>query len=208
VGILLLVRHGQASFGAADYDRLSDLGHEQARTLGAALADLAPDGLTHGSLRRQVGTAASMAEAAGWDVTPALEPGWDEFDHLAVLAAYGEDPAGLDRRAFQELFERATAHWQQSSPAWPAFLERTRAALEAVAARGGTQVVVTSGGVIGALGAALLGVPAEAVPALWQRLNAVVVNTSVTRVIVGSTGTRLLTFNEHEHLAREQVTYR
>ena len=35
---ILLVRHGQASFGAADYDNLSDVGHEQSRVLGAALA--------------------------------------------------------------------------------------------------------------------------------------------------------------------------
>ena len=35
---ILLVRHGQASLGAADYDQLSDLGEEQSRILGAALA--------------------------------------------------------------------------------------------------------------------------------------------------------------------------
>ena len=35
---ILLVRHGQASFGAADYDNLSPTGHEQSRVLGAALA--------------------------------------------------------------------------------------------------------------------------------------------------------------------------
>ena len=29
MGILYLVRHGQASFGEADYDRLSPLGHRQ-----------------------------------------------------------------------------------------------------------------------------------------------------------------------------------
>lgn len=34
MGTLTLVRHGQASFGAADYDQLSDLGETQARLLG------------------------------------------------------------------------------------------------------------------------------------------------------------------------------
>ena len=29
-----LIRHGQASFGAANYDKLSQLGHQQARWLG------------------------------------------------------------------------------------------------------------------------------------------------------------------------------
>ena len=36
---LLLVRHGQASFGAADYDQLSGRGVEQSRRLGDWLAD-------------------------------------------------------------------------------------------------------------------------------------------------------------------------
>ena len=35
---ILLVRHGQASFGADDYDDLSPTGHEQSRVLGAALS--------------------------------------------------------------------------------------------------------------------------------------------------------------------------
>ena len=34
MGTLYLVRHGQASFGAADYDNLSELGHRQAVRLG------------------------------------------------------------------------------------------------------------------------------------------------------------------------------
>ena len=32
-----LIRHAQASFGAADYDNLSELGHRQSAALGAAL---------------------------------------------------------------------------------------------------------------------------------------------------------------------------
>ena len=35
---LYLIRHGQASFGAEDYDVLSALGAEQARALGAYFA--------------------------------------------------------------------------------------------------------------------------------------------------------------------------
>ena len=35
---VLLVRHGQASFGAADYDVLSDLGRRQAQAAGRELA--------------------------------------------------------------------------------------------------------------------------------------------------------------------------
>jgi len=43
---------------------------------------------------------------------------------------------------------------------------------------------------------------------VWARFNTVIANTSVTRVIVGATGARLLTFNEHPHLPRRLLTYR
>jgi hypothetical protein len=43
---------------------------------------------------------------------------------------------------------------------------------------------------------------------LWAAFNTVIANTSVTRVIQGSTGRRLLTFNEHGHLSRALLTYR
>ena len=41
-----------------------------------------------------------------------------------------------------------------------------------------------------------------------QAFNTVTVNSSVTRVVVGSTGSRLLTFNEHPHLTPDTLTYR
>jgi broad specificity phosphatase PhoE len=207
VGLLLLVRHGQASFGADDYDVLSEPGFAQGRALGAALADLRPSYVVHGGMRRQRETAEALLEAAGWDVETRVDERWAEFDHLEVLREQGVEMGG-DRREFQRLFEQATTRWQESSPGWPAFQERVRAALGDAAARTGsgeTGVVVSSGGVIAALAAHLLG--AED-PATWQRLNAVVVNASVTRVLVGASGTRLLTFNEHGHLDRALVTYR
>jgi hypothetical protein len=44
--------------------------------------------------------------------------------------------------------------------------------------------------------------------AAWARFNSVIVNVSITRIVVGSSGARLLTFNEHSWLDRELVTYR
>ena len=71
-----------------------------------------------------------------------------------------------------------------------------------------TTLVVTSGGVIAALAALLVVPDAGSVGPVWARFNTVIANTSVTRVIVGATGARLLTFNEHPHLPRPLVTYR
>ena len=58
MGTLYLVRHGQASFGEDDYDRLSPLGHRQAQQLGRYLGErFAREGVQietvlMGSLRR------------------------------------------------------------------------------------------------------------------------------------------------------------
>jgi len=61
---LVLIRHGQASYGQVDYDRLSPKGEQQARVLGAHLATLKLDALYVGPLRRQQQTAALAAEGA------------------------------------------------------------------------------------------------------------------------------------------------
>jgi broad specificity phosphatase PhoE len=66
VGTLTLVRHGQASYGAAEYDRLSERGIEQARALGRRWAAnrFVPDAIYAGPMRRQVDTATLAVEAA------------------------------------------------------------------------------------------------------------------------------------------------
>ncbi len=218
MGVVLLVRHGQASFGADDYDVLSETGWAQGRLLGAWLAErgVTPSAVVHGDMRRQRDTALAMAEGAGWsDPEPVVDPGWDEFDHVGLVAAYPELPADLDlsdRRAFQRVFEDATAHWTAGEPSdftetYAAFEARVRAALSRAtdaAGSGETVVVVSSGGPIAVACSALVDPDAR----LWQRFNTVIVNSSVTRVVVGSTGPRLLTFNEHAHLEGDHLTYR
>jgi broad specificity phosphatase PhoE len=222
VGLLLLVRHGQASFGADDYDVLSETGWEQARTLGRWLAanGEAPASVVHGGMRRHRETWEGIAEGAGWaEPTPVTDPAWAEFDHLAVLerhaAISGEAiDHGADRRAFQARFESATGHWASAGAdggypePYDDFVARAHRALERAAGGPGPTMVVTSGGVVAAL-AALLVLPEDAaVGPVWARFNTVIANSSVTRVIVGGTGARLLTFNEHPHLPRPLVTYR
>lgn len=216
MGVLLLVRHGQASFGAADYDVLSETGWEQGRLLGGWLRErgATPTAVVRGGMRRHRET----AEAAGWAAE--VDPGWDEFDHLSVVASDPDAPTGdLDRRAFQQAFELATERWTSGThdgdyaEPWPAFRARVAASFEAARARAGsgqTAVVVTSGGPIAAVCASLVDPDADdaGFARLWGRFNTVLVNSSVTRVVVGSTGARLLTFNEHPHLEGDALTYR
>ena len=210
MGRILLVRHGQASWGAADYDVLSPRGEEQAEALGRTLADLAPDLVVHGSMQRQRRTAEIAVAAAGWDLTPRLDERWNEMDHLAVLAAQPKDFDGEpDRQQFQAWFEAATGRWtsgahdHQYAESFPAFRERVTAGL-AHLADADTAVVVTSGGPISSVVTDLLAAGVET----HARLAPVVVNTSLTTVVSGRRGFTLVAFNEHRHLAGELLTYR
>ena len=98
-----------------------------------------------------------------------------------------------DRRAFQRLFEEATARWSggehdaEYAESWPAFLARADAAVGRALARDGVTVAVSSGGPIAAACAILVDPAAtpEEVPRLWNAFNTVTVNASVTRVLAG-----------------------
>lgn len=222
MGQLLLVRHGQASFGADDYDVLSEAGWAQARLLGTALAaqGVTPTAIVRGDMRRHRETAEAMVDAAGWDGPEVqVDAGWDEFDHVGLVAAYPDLPEGpLDRREFQRVFELATERWTSGlaegyPESYAAFVARVLGSLDTAAAAAGpgaTVVVVSSGGTIAVVAAALADPAADPATSarLWSRFNTVMVNSSVSRVVVGSTGARLLTFNEHTHLGADTLTYR
>ena len=67
MGTLYLVRHGQASFGADDYDQLSELGQRQSRRLGAYFQErgLTFEAVITGSLKRQQQTWRGIAQGMG-----------------------------------------------------------------------------------------------------------------------------------------------
>ena len=208
MGQILLVRHGQASWGAADYDVLSPLGERQAAALGVCLAGVPVEAVVHGAMRRQRETAEQLVEAAGWAVTPSVDERWDEMDHQGVLDAHPPEFDGEpDERQFQAWFEKATARWlsgdhdRDYSEPWAAFRDRVLAGFEAFG--DGTTVVVTSAGPVSVVVAHLLESPAA-----YRRIAPVVVNASVTKVVVGRRGRTLVSFNEHAHLPGDLLTYR
>lgn len=221
---VLLVRHGQASFGAEDYDVLSPAGLRQAEILAATLRrrGVAPSRLVSGTLRRQRETADAFADQGEVEI----DGRWDEYDANEVLSHHAETglrldgPGGVDggevsNKAFQAMLEPALAGWVEAGEAspsaspWPVFAAAGAAALEQLRAelgRGETALVFTSGGVIAAVCAALLGAPEAFLP-----INRVLVNASVTKLAIGSTGTNLISLNDHSHLEdadRALVTYR
>ncbi|MCA0145227.1 histidine phosphatase family protein [Blastococcus sp. LR1] len=212
--LICLVRHGQASFGADDYDVLSELGREQARCVGEELRrrELRDPLVVSGTLRRQRDTAALLAEAAGFGPPAEADARFDEYDHVGLLERYPGEAPGEGSRQVQQLLDGALRSWIAAGDAdgWPAFSSGAVAAVRDLAAgleKGRDAVVVSSGGIIAAIVASLLGAPADAVIAL----NRSAVNVGVTSLLSGSTGLTLLAFNDHAHVTgprRELLTYR
>jgi broad specificity phosphatase PhoE len=97
VSTLYVIRHAQASMFAADYDRLSERGREQARTLGQVMAAgvtagrIPFDGVFCGPARRHLDTAALAGEGfAALDLawpTAVVLPGFDEHDGQGLVMA-------------------------------------------------------------------------------------------------------------------------
>ena len=215
MGVILLVRHGQASFGSADYDVLSAAGERQARCLGDALAarGIRPASVVSGSLRRQRDTAAVLAKQAGWAPEASVDAGWDEFELSGLVPPTSAGQQRRDREAFQDALEAGMHRWAgtigapHTGMSFADFAARAESALRTAAERqprGATTVVVTSAGVIGWLAASLLGAGVEQ----WIRLNRVCVNTGVTTLISGRRGISLVAFNDHSHLSPPEITYR
>jgi len=219
VGVLLLVRHGQGSLGTSNYDELSELGHRQSRLVGARLAraDLRVGQAWCGALARQRDTARTvLAELGPPPGELRTDDRLDEYDHLGVLAAdRAGDPFASavtpeSRLALQSALDEAIGRWIQGDDGYPephsAFTARVEAVIAELTALPGTTMAVTSAGVIAVACARFTGLPADR----WPALARVVVNTSVTRLITGRTGTHLLTFNDHAHLEgdRSLITYR
>jgi broad specificity phosphatase PhoE len=226
VPTVLLVRHAQASFGSADYDVLSPLGIEQANVLQAALArrGLNLTRIAAGTARRQRETAEPVALARGLDVE--VDARWNEYETEEVLSHHAREAVSLEGTGpggreisswdFQLVLDDALRGWVEAGAAtaagqtWPEFLASRTAALEDFATglgSGETGIVFTSGGVLGAIGAHLLGDHAD----LFPLLNKVLVNSGITKLVVGRGGTSLIAFNEHGHLDEAHprlLTYR
>ena len=236
MGSIYLIRHGQASFGADDYDVLSPTGFRQAEVLGAHLAQLGLqfDRCIAGSLFRQrhtAQTAMAQLDAAGL-IAPALETdqAFNEFDAEAVIRALlpamlPDEPEALDvmrnaahnRAEFQRLFALIIGRWlggEHDTPAlqsWLAFVEQVQAGLDRILDTAGPSdriAVFTSGGTITALLHLITQMPApQAFELNWQ-----IVNTSLNHLKFRGREVSLASFNSHAHLqlmkAPELITYR
>ena len=236
MGSIYLIRHGQASFGADDYDVLSPVGVEQAQVLGRHLADLGLkfDRCLSGDLRRQQHTATAAFDqyrTLGLPVPPLeIDSAFNEFDGEAIIRGLLPDLLGAEpdavhilrngaqnRSEFQRIFALIIERWLAGTydppglESWQGFVERVNGGLQRIleAADNGHKIAVfTSGGTITALLHLITRMPvAQAFELNWQ-----IVNTSLNQLKFRGREVALASFNTHTHLqllkAPQFITFR
>lgn len=233
---LYFVRHGQASFGEKDYDRLSPTGIKQAQILAHHLLRTVQsfDAVYSGTLFRQKNTAKELIssfEASGRPIPKLVESGnFDEYDSFTVwktqLPLLLKDEPSLsddlpkihsDKKLFQTIFEKVMKRWVSGSfdlagsPSWPDFKKRVEKGTSGIMERHGSGqkiIIFTSGGPISAAVQHSLGLSDnKTIEISWQIMNA-----SVTRFKFNANGMALSVFNDITHIEiendRNLVTYR
>lgn len=213
MGMFHLVRHGQASAGTHDYDRLSPLGRRQAELLGQwwARQGFEPEHICHGTLTRQRDTAhLALPDRAG-DSATRIHAGLNEYQHRSIEKHFGTPRADAepDFMTFED-YVSVMQRWRdhQSNPEtpdiepWADFAARGWATMISLAAeRPDSQehVFFTSGGIIATTIAAVLGLDfAHTIDAIWRIRNA-----SITTIHHDGHHGRLVEFNGVPHLQAE-----
>jgi broad specificity phosphatase PhoE len=220
---LYLVRHGQASFGAADYDNLSPLGEQQSQQLGQYFQskNLRFDAVYAGTLRRHAQTYSGIAQGMHSDQAPLLRPGLNEYDSDAVLAAIHPEPLSREQspenyRKHFRLLRDGLAAWMegqvqpQGMPTYPDFVKGITDVLDEIRSDYGAReeariLIVSSGGPISTAVGHVLGTTAPTTIELNLRIR----NTSVTEFAFTPKRHMLVTYNTLPHLEDrpEWVTY-
>jgi broad specificity phosphatase PhoE len=210
MGNLYLVRHGQASFGAADYDNLSALGHRQSVRLGEYFAGkgLQFEAVITGTLKRHAQTWAGIAQGAGLTHQVLEWPGLNEYDSEAVIKAI--HPAPLEKPDTPEMYRHhfrllrdGLTQWMngvitpQGMPAYNDFVHGVTSALDHVRkSHAGNVLIVSSGGPISTAVGHILGTTPETTIELNLRIR----NSSVTELAYTPKRHMLVTYNTLPHL--------
>ena len=93
-----IIRHGQASFGAQDYDQLSPVGYEQAAFLGDHINQLNLDiqDVVIGEMKRHAQTAESSLQKISFANPPIIDGRWNEYNHVEILSRYRPEYADIE----------------------------------------------------------------------------------------------------------------
>lgn len=232
---IYVIRHGQASFGAANYDKLSDLGCRQAEVAGHYLRDcnIHFDAVYSGDLQRQRKTAELAIASQPGSVSHQIDARFNEVrndEHLEALVPriLETNPVvrtlmdkGLsESKDYQKVIEAVFNHWVSPEcdasgiQSWEEYSSGVRDALaEVIAAQGSGKTVgiFASGGTIATIVAQVLGLSGAHAYAFYEP----VINCSVTRLFYSGEKVSLSYFNDHSYLdlmgsqnGEQLVTYR
>ena len=220
---LYLVRHGQASFAAENYDRLSELGRQQSVWLGEYFAERGTvfARAVCGTLERQRETARAILDTMNSALAATEHPGWNEYSGEALYKAYLGDEwaqarAKGDVRAVYRTIKAALAAWSEDKlpgplpETWRDFGGRIAAAMKSACAdlpEDANVLAATSGGAIGRGIADLLQAPAQTA----IELNLQFRNSGFCEIFFSPRSMRLISFNSVPHLERadrrKAITY-
>lgn len=215
MSVLLLLRHGQARFGTAHYDVLTELGERQAIETGAYLAraGMRFDEVQTGPKRRHAATAAAVLSALRDPPAPITMPALDEFAEASEILEAAEQICGLPAAELSALprveqlrhYDATIAAWMEGRvhlpgrPAAASFRASIADWLRRVVARPGRSqsiLAVTSAGVIAAAVAEVLELPVERMAQLTRVLR----NASLTEIAFSVHRMSLVSFNGVSHL--------
>lgn len=216
MGTIYLVRHGQASFGADDYDQLSPLGAQQAQQLGRYWQErnMRFDAVYTGTLRRHVQTLDGIEQALPNLPQAQTLPSLNEYDSHALIRCVHPAPlVPVDTpetyKAYFRLLCDALAQWMagvispEGMPSWNEFSSNIHHTLEQIRQQhhAGNVLVVSSGGPISTAASLVLGAAPEVSIALNMRIR----NTAVTELSMSAKRLMLQTFNTLNHLDTPQT---
>ncbi|MFZ5565829.1 MAG: histidine phosphatase family protein [Pseudomonadota bacterium] len=216
MGTLYLVRHGQASFGAADYDQLSELGGRQSERLGQYWRErgLRFEAVYTGTLRRHAQTWVGIAAGAGYDQQAIALEGLNEYDSEAVIATIHPQPLQkpdtpeMYRHHFR-LLRDGLRQWMngvvspRGMPSYADFLAGVTDALEQVRKQHeGNVLIVSSGGPISTAVGHVLGTTPETTIELNLRIR----NSALTQFDYNPKRHSLVSFNALPHLDHPDLT--
>ena len=210
MGTLYLVRHGQASFGADDYDNLSALGRQQSVRLGEYWRNrgMTFDAVLVGTLKRHAQTLDGLLEGLGTTARPIQWPGLNEYDSAAVIATIHPEP--LEKPDTPELYRHhfrllrdALTQWMngvtspKGMPSYVDFQKGVTSALDHVRTQcDGNVLLVSSGGPISTAVGHVLGTTPETTIELNLRIR----NASITEFAFTPKRHMLVTYNTLPHL--------
>ena len=213
---IYLIRHGQASFGAEDYDKLSELGCRQATVVGEYFRDSGVhfDAVYSGDLSRQRETARLAIASQTREVPHHIDPRFNEIQNEAQLKYLMPEVVKINptiqallekglssSKNYQKVIDAVFNYWVSPACAdpriqsWAEFSAGTRQAIaEIIENQGGGKTIgiFTSGGTLATIVAQVLGLGGEKTYQFYEP----VLNCSITQLFYSRSRVSLSYFND------------